>query len=277
MCDEKLARLRERLRSLGSVAVAFSGGADSSLLLKVASEELGDRAIAVMNISPLTPPGDEEEAVRVAGSMGVRLLFTRADPLGDPAFRQGPPDRCYLCKRRVFEAIAAAARGRGAEHIVDGTNADDLAEDRPGRRALREAGVISPLLEAGLTKDEVRALGRKLSVPSSDRPAGPCLVTRLPFNEEVTVEKLEAVGRAEQVMHRLGFPTVRVRHHGRVARIEVPDAMIDSVLMHREIITAELKKIGFIYVAVDLQGFRSGSMADTIDAGSNQGTHIKTL
>lgn len=262
--DAKLARLRQTFRGLAGVAVAYSGGVDSAVVLKIAREELGERAVAVMNVSPLTPPGEAEEAVRTARAMGAEPIITHADPLEDETFRSGPEDRCYRCKRAVFAAVAAVAREKGADTIVDGSQVDDLGEDRPGRRALAEAGVRSPLIEAGLRKEEVRELARRLSVPAAERPASPCLVTRIPFHEEVTLDKLRAVGRAEEALRGLGAGTVRVRHHGTVARVEVPAEDIPLVVRHRERVVEELKRLGFTYVTVDLQGFRSGSMAEAL-------------
>jgi len=262
--DDKLAKLRRILRGMPGAAVAYSGGVDSALVLKVAREELGERAVAVMNVSSLTPPGEAEEAARTAQAMGAEVVVTRADPLQDEGFRAGPEDRCYRCKRLVFEAIAAAARERGLDQILDGSQVDDLSEDRPGRRALAEAGVRSPLIEAGLNKEEVRRLARRLAVPAAERPASPCLVTRLPFHQEVTPEKLRAVGEAEAALRRLGLSVVRVRHHGEVARIEVPATDLPAVLRQRERVVEELKHLGFVYVTLDLQGFRSGSMAEAL-------------
>ncbi len=260
----KLDRLRALLRPMDRVAVAYSGGVDSALLLRISKEVLGDNVIAIMNVSPLTAPGEEDEAVLAARSMGVEALIVRADPLADAAFRHNRTDRCYRCKRMVFEAIAAAARERGIENVIDGTHVDDMSEDRPGRRALAELGIRSPLQEAGLGKEEVRAFARQLSVPSADRPSGPCLATRIPFDQEITPDALQMVGEAEKVLKELGVRSVRVRHHGTMARIEVPPEDFAAIVDMRATVVERLKRIGFIYVAVDLQGFRSGSMSEAL-------------
>ncbi len=262
--EKGLSRLRQLLGSQSKVAVAYSGGVDSSVVLKVAREELGERAIAVMNVSPLTPPGEEELAIRTARTMGVEPIITRADPLEDAAFQANPEDRCYRCKRIILGAIAAAVRERGDYSIVDGSQTDDLKEDRPGRRALAEAGVRSPLIEAGLGKNEVRSIARQLSIPVADRPANPCLATRIPFHQEVTMDKLQAVGESERVLLGMGLSNVRVRHHGAIARIESPPEEISVIINNRERVVSELKRLGFTYIVLDLQGFRSGSMSEAL-------------
>ena len=253
------------LSSMGRVAVAYSGGVDSALLLRLARDVLGDDAVAIMNVSPLISDDDAEDAALTARSLGAELLIVRADPLSDPDFRRNPRDRCYRCKRIILEAIVAAARERGIDTVIDGSHADDLGEDRPGRRALRELGIRSPLQEAGLAKDEGRRLARKLSVPSADRPSSPCLVTRMPFGREITEEALRMVGEAERYLKGLGFINVRVRHHGTVARIEVLADDIASIVSMRDEIVKGLKRLGFVYITLDLQGFRSGSMSEALD------------
>lgn len=265
MSESKLDRLRALIRPMGKVAVAYSGGVDSALLLRVSRDVLGNNVLAIMNVTSLTAPGEEDEAVSSARSMGVETIIVRSDPLDDVEFRRNTTERCYHCKRIVLGAIATAARERGVEKVIDGTHVDDLSEDRPGRRALAEMGVRSPLQESGLRKEDVRAIARQLSVPSADRPSGPCLATRLPFNQEITAEALRMVGEAEKVLKDLGLRTVRVRHHGAVARIEVPPGDIAALVDMREEIVQRFKRIGFIYVAADLQGFRSGSMSEAVD------------
>jgi uncharacterized protein len=263
--DEKLERVRAMLRSMGRVAVAYSGGVDSALLVKLAKDVLGDDAVAMMNVSPIMSADDAECAVRTARAMGVEPVIVRSDPLSDPGFRTNPRDRCYRCKRLVFTSILAEARARGIDAVVDGSHADDVDEDRPGRRALNELGIRSPLQEAGLSKEEIRESSRRLSVPSADRPSSPCLATRIPFGREITEEALRMVSEAEQALKDRGFMNVRVRHHGTVARIEVPRDDLNALVDRCDEVVEELRRLGFIYVAADLRGLRSGSMSEAPD------------
>ncbi|HOB38077.1 MAG TPA: ATP-dependent sacrificial sulfur transferase LarE [Methanomassiliicoccaceae archaeon] len=270
MCDEKLERLKATLLSMGRVAVAYSGGVDSALLLRMAREVLADDAVAIMNVTPLVPPGDEEGAVQTARSMGVEPIIIRSDPLAVPDFRRNAPDRCYVCKRVIFTAIASAARDRGIDLVIDGSHVDDLSEDRPGLRALAELGVRSPLKEAGMGKEDVRRLAARFSLPCADKPSGPCLATRIPFGRAIDMEALRTVGDAEHFLIGLGFRTVRVRHHGAVARIEVPVEDIPALVGKRQLVVERLNQLGFAYVTMDLGGFRSGSMSETL--GRRTGT-----
>lgn len=270
--DDKLAALRRVLRGMGRALVAFSGGVDSSFLLRVAVEELGDGVVALTTRSPTAPEDDEAIACAVAAALSVRHVLIDANELEIPGYAQNPTNRCYLCKGSLYEICCAEAAKRDLAHVVDGVNADDLGDYRPGLKAAEEHGVRHPLAEAGLTKAEVRALSRRLGLPTADKPSSPCLSSRFPYGTPITLEGLRRVAAAEQVLHRLGFPECRVRHHDPVARIEVPSAQLASLTEPavRAALVSELKALGFLYVTVDLQGFRSGSLNEAL--GNSPGT-----
>jgi pyridinium-3,5-biscarboxylic acid mononucleotide sulfurtransferase len=258
---EKERALRETLSSMGSVVVAYSGGVDSAYLACVAHDILGDRALAITADSPSYPERHRRMALEIAARFGLRHQIIRTSELERPEYRANPENRCYYCKHELYTHLTKIATGVNAV-VVDGNNADDRGDYRPGRQAAREFGVRSPLDEANLGKDEIRALSRLAGLPTWDEPASACLSSRIPYHQEVTDEKLRTIERAEQALGSLGFRVCRVRHHGELARIEIGRDELARALEPgtRETIVRELKAIGYRYVTIDLQGYRMGSL-----------------
>lgn len=256
----KLEKLRSTLRSWGSVGVAYSGGTDSSFLLKVAHDELGDRAIGLMALPHSLPERERRAGLELAGSMGAKVIQVKVEELEVDGFASNPLDRCYHCKRHILERIIEAARAEDLRQVVDGINSNDLGSHSYGRRAARELGVRSPLAEVGLTKEEVRSLSRELGLPTADKPHSACLATRIPYGQRITPEKLRQLERAEEALIDLGMGQLRVRHHGDLARIEVLPEDFAKVLASRQLIVEGVKATGFRFVCLDLEGFRSGSL-----------------
>jgi len=260
-CERKEGALREALASLGSVVVAYSGGVDSAYLAWVANDTLGSRAVAVTADSPSYPERHRELAVRIARDFGLRHEIIRTGELAIAEYRANPENRCYYCKHELYTQLSRIAADRDAV-IVDGNNADDRGDYRPGRRAAREFGVRSPLDEANLTKSDIRELSRRAGLPTWDEPASACLSSRIPYHHDVTDEKLRTIEHAEQALRDLGFRVFRVRHHDDVARIEIAREEMARA-MEPEIsasIVRQLKAAGYRYVSLDLQGYRTGSL-----------------
>ncbi len=265
--DAKFARLNAILSPIGSAMVAFSGGIDSTFLLKAAHDALGDRVTALTTTSPTMPADDCENALAMARQIGVRRhLVIESNELEVPGYAANPLDRCYLCKHNLFTVCGAKAAELGIEEILDGLNLDDLRDYRPGIKAATERRVRHPLVEAELSKAEIRELSRRLGLSTWDRPASPCLSSRFPYGTEITLEGLQKVAAGEKLLHELGFRVTRVRYHGEVARLEVEQDEVARLLSPaiRERVDAELRRIGFRFVTVDLRGFRSGSLNEGI-------------
>ena len=264
--ERKAEALRSYVRGLGSLAVGFSGGVDSTFLLTVAHEVLGDRAIAVTATAPFIPQRELAEAKAYCQERGIRQILCPVDALALDAFRNNRPDRCYHCKREIFSAIRKIAQEQGVEYLAEGSNMDDLGDYRPGLKAVGELGVTSPLREAQLTKAEIRELSKAMGLPTWDKPSYACLASRFVYGEEITAEKLAMVERAEDVLIRLGFREERVRLHGDLARIEVPETDIPRLAAEevRKKIDEEFQRIGFRFVTLDLKGYRTGSMNATL-------------
>ena len=256
-----LRRLEAIVGRHQSALVAFSGGVDSSLALAVAARALpAERVLAVTSNNETYLPSELEGAARFVRSLGVEHLVVNTRELDDPNYASNPTNRCYFCKNTLYSDLARLAEERGYDCVIDGANKDDEGDHRPGRRAAAEQGVISPLVEAGMTKAEVRELARELGLPVWDKPALACLSSRFPYGQEITAEKLAQVAHAEEFLRSRGFRQVRVRHHGDVARLEVGPDEMERAFAEREDLVAELKAAGFLHVALDLAGYKSGSL-----------------
>ncbi len=262
----KLHLLQNELRGYGRVLVAFSGGVDSSLVLRVAHDVLGSQVIAFTVHSPAVPDHDYQAALRLAGSLGVEHVVVKADETVIPEYAANPVNRCYFCKRHLFHLCAVEAASRGIQVVADGANLDDLSDYRPGLEAAAEHSVKHPLVTAGLRKADIRELSRRLGLEAWDKPASPCLSSRFPYGTRITTEALARVARAEKLLHELGFRECRVRYHEHLARVEVPTADLARLLAPevRARVITELRALGFSYVTVDLQGLRSGSLNEAL-------------
>jgi len=266
LTDPKLKKLRSIIEPLESVVVAYSGGVDSTLLLRLCRDFLGERVLAVTATAPFHPQSEAREARKTARALGVKHLTIDVSEVMDERFMSNPPDRCYICKKALLTRLTQIAREGGFRHVVEGANADDTGDFRPGMKAVRELKVRSPLMEAGLGKADVRRLSKRLGLKTWNKAATPCLATRFPYNQPISPEAFRTVEKAENYLHRLGFQTVRVRHHGNLARIEVSPSDIRRISSPdlRKRIARRLKQIGYTFVALDLEGYRVGSMNEPL-------------
>jgi pyridinium-3,5-biscarboxylic acid mononucleotide sulfurtransferase len=263
---EKYDDLVTSITGLKKVAVAYSGGVDSTFLLAVATRALGDNAVGIIGRSPTYPQREQEDAIRIAREMGARIHFIDTDEINDDAFRTNPPTRCFACKNTLFKGVWAAAEELGCEYVLEGSNADDLGDFRPGMDAARKLKVKAPLVDLKFTKEEIRALSKEMGLPTWNKPAFACLSSRVPYGQPITIKKLGRIEKAEYALRDMGFVGIRVRDYDDLCRIEVPPADIDRFVEPslRTAVVTQLKDAGYKFVCLDLEGYRTGSMNETL-------------
>ncbi|MGJ3246447.1 MAG: ATP-dependent sacrificial sulfur transferase LarE [Elainellaceae cyanobacterium] len=271
MLSQTLDQLRNLFAEMDRALVAYSGGVDSTLVAKIAYDVLGDRALAVTAESPSLLPDDLEDARIQAATIGISHEIVRTHEMDNPNYTSNPINRCYFCKSELHDTLKPLAFERGYPYVIDGVNADDLSDYRPGIQAAKERGARSPLAEAGVTKLEVRQLSKELGLPWWDKPAQPCLSSRFPYGEEITVGKLQRVGQAERHLRRLGMTNLRVRSEGDTARIELPPQQIKEFVLTANLpeLVKQLQAYGFLYVTLDLEGYQSGKLNRTLQRSSS--------
>lgn len=267
MIDRKLEQLRTVFTQMEQALIAYSGGIDSTLVAKIAYDVLGDRALAVTAVSPSLLPEELEDAQIQAAQIGIRHELVQTREMDNPNYTSNPVNRCYFCKSELHDTLKPLALERGYPFVVDGVNADDLQDYRPGIQAAKERGAISPLAEAGISKAEVRQLSQRLNLPWWDKPAQPCLSSRFPYGEEITIAKLQRVGRAEVHLRKLGWSNLRVRSEGNTARIELPPAQIKDFVTKTDLesVVEAFQALGFAFVTLDLEGYKSGKLNRVLD------------
>ena len=264
--DTKLEKLIGILKKMDSAVLAYSGGVDSTLLLN-AIKLAGIRSLAVTAVSKTMPEDDSISAKKMAEEMGIRHKIIKTDELKKEAFRKNPADRCFYCKDELFEKLKEIANKEGYKFVLDGSNLDDMADWRPGRKAAKKYNIRSPLIEAGLTKKEIRGISQSLNLPTWDKPSSPCLASRFPYGEPITCRALKQIAEAERFLKSLGFVEFRVRHHGDIARIELKEEGIEKLLSPdvRKAVTEKFKSLGYRFISLDLEGFRSGRMNEELN------------